>query len=73
MEDVLDRTTWKNNIQYHAGDTRRWGKPEEKERTAENTLYKTMTTWHCLTDLLIAFVSERGGVYGLARVDSGVA
>ena len=32
-KDVLDRTEWNNDIQYHSGDPRRWEKPEEKKDT----------------------------------------
>ena len=30
-EDALDRTKWKNDIQYHSGDPRGWKMPEEKK------------------------------------------
>ena len=31
-DDALDSTKWKNNIQNHSGNTRRWEKPEEKKK-----------------------------------------
>ena len=37
-EDALDRTKWKNDIQYHSDDTRRWEKPEEKKKAI--TVYR---------------------------------
>ena len=30
-DDALDRTKWKNDIQYHSGNPRWWEKPEEKK------------------------------------------
>ena len=32
-EGVLDRTKWKNDIQYDSGDPRWWEKPEENKKS----------------------------------------
>ena len=31
-KDALDRTPWKNDIEYHSNDPRCWEKPEEEKR-----------------------------------------
>ena len=33
-EDALDRTKWKNDIQYHSGDPRWWDKPRGEQEEA---------------------------------------
>ena len=43
-ENALDRTNWKNFIQYRSGDTRLWEKPEERRRILSNT---AQHTWIC--------------------------
>ena len=30
VEDILDRTKWKNDIQNHSSDPRWWEEPEKK-------------------------------------------
>ena len=37
-EDGLDRTKWKNYIQYNSGDPRSWKNPEENNNSNTNVI-----------------------------------
>ena len=39
-EDAIDRTRWKNYIQYSSDDPRWWGHPEEKEKMMDVFLFQ---------------------------------
>ena len=58
-EDVLDRTKWKNDIQYHSGDHRKprwWEQPEETKKMDGLPITKLCrlytTTYHVLCGCL---------------------
>ena len=60
-EDALGRTKWKDDIQYHSGDSRRRDKPQEKKNNMLTDSCHSPYECLCLGDRIAQFLVERLG------------